>query len=472
MSGFPSPPDNPYLGGAYAPIFEERAWAHDQLEVIGEIPRDLRGVYVRNGPNPRFAPRARHHWFDGDGMLHALSVEDGRVSYRNRWIRTRGFVANDEAGRELWTGLLEPVKDNPKGSPWKDTANTDVLWHRDRLIALWYIAGVPYAIDPRTLETCGVAPFAADQKFRVSAHAKCDRRTGELLFFDYGPRPPWMTYGVVGPDGALKHHVPIELPGPRLPHDMALTENFSILMDLPVFHRPEAMKVGRWIVDYHRELPARFAVLPRYGQTGDVRWFEAEPCYIYHTVNAWEEDGAIVMIGCRNDEPIPPRDAHEGGYSRAWANLRLKARLHEWRFDLETGQTTERSLDDRNGEFPTMDERRLGVKTRYSYHATIPAERTLFFDGLVKYDLQADSAQSFAFGPGRYGSEAPFAPAEGREGEDEGYLLSFVHDTRESRSEAVILDARDIERGPVARVILPGRVPLGFHACWMPAEAF
>jgi carotenoid cleavage dioxygenase-like enzyme len=203
---------NPYLSGVYAPIDTEIT--AENLEVIGEIPKDLNGIYVRNGPNPRFQPKGRYHWFDGDGMLHAVHIKDGTVSYRNRWIRTSALMQENAAGQPLWTGIMEPMTNNPPGVPQKDTANTDVVFHNCQLLALWYLAGKLYKIDPLTLETLGAEDFGGKLRNNVSAHAKVDERTGEMMFFDYSMRPPYMTYGVVSAGGALINYVPIDLPGP------------------------------------------------------------------------------------------------------------------------------------------------------------------------------------------------------------------------------------------------------------------
>jgi carotenoid cleavage dioxygenase-like enzyme len=398
-------------------------------------------------------------------MLHAVSLRDGQVAYRNRWVQTAGLAAENEAGSALYTGLMESAKENPRGV-YKDTSNTDVIFDGKELLSLWYIAGHAHRVNALTLETAGPATFGKAKTAKVSAHAKFDGASGEVLFFDNGPRAPFMSYGVVK-DGALAHYTDIALEGPRLPHDMAFTERHSILMDLPVHFRKGALEERRWIIDYHRDIPARFGVLPRYANGEAVQWFEAEPCYIYHVVNAWDEGDTTVMIACRCDDPIPALDPNDGELARALANLRLKAHLHEWRFDRKTGKTTERPLDDRSTEFPSIDSRRGGRPSRYAYNMAIPDARTLVFDGLVKYDLERGTSQSYAFGDGMFGSEAPFAPRIGGVEEDDGYVLSFVHDARSDRSALWIFDAKEIARGPLCKVPMSQRVPMGFHACWV-----
>jgi carotenoid cleavage dioxygenase len=458
---------NPYLAGLYEPVREERT--DEGLEVVGEIPPELDGVYLRNGPNPRLDPVGRYHWFDGDGMLHAVRFRDGAASYRNRWVRTRGFGAEDGAATALFNGVMENPAANPALGlrlPLKDSANTDLVWFRDRVLALWYLAGEPYALDAATLETIGVDDFAGTRTCQVSAHAKVDEATGELMFFDYGPTPPYMRYGVVAPDGAVSHLVDIDLPGPRLPHDMAITANHSILMDLPLVADPVAAKQGRHKIMFDNTMPARFGVIPRHGAGREVRWFEADPCYVYHSVNAWEEGEEVVLDLCRVTKPAPRGDA-VGSLAKMLSYLRLDAHLYRYRFNLRTGATAESYLDDDNTEFPTMDTRRLGRPTRYAYNMRISAEPTLLFDGIVKYDTTTGATDRHWFGERRWGAEAPFAPRPGGTAEDDGWLVSFVHDEIAGRSEVVILDASDLAAGPVARVLLPARVPIGFHATWV-----
>ncbi|MFK7988030.1 MAG: carotenoid oxygenase family protein [Sandaracinaceae bacterium] len=458
---------SPYLLGPYRPVDRE---IEAELKVLdGAVPHDLAGTYVRNGPNPRHAPRGLHHWFDGDGMLHAARFEDGRIRYRNRYVATAGFEAETTSGEALWTGLMESTKGNPQGAPYKDTGNTDVLGWNGELLTLWYVSGAAHRVEPETLSTLGRHTLGGEGPRRMSAHAKVDPKTDELLFFDYGPRPPFMRFGVAK-EGELVHETAIELPAPRLPHDMAFTENHAVLMDLPVWYRPEALKARKWMVDFHPDQPARFGVLPRRGDGAAIRWFEAEPCYVYHVVNAWEEDGSVVMIGCRCDDPIGTPRPEDGPFAQAMATLRLRAHLYRWRFDLTTGQTHEAPLDDLNAEFPSIAPHVAGQRSRFSYHMCIPTDAsTLLFDGIAKYDLEG-GRQRHTFGDGVYGSEVGFARREGGHEEDDGYLVSFVHDLADDQtSQLWVYDAKDIERGPVCRAEVPQRVPLGFHATFMEA---
>jgi carotenoid cleavage dioxygenase-like enzyme len=462
---------NPYLYGVYAPVHEELD--QGDLEVIGEIPKDLNGVFLRNGPNPRYEAEGRYHWFDGDGMVHGVHLENGTARYRNRWVRTAAFEAESEAGKALWSGVMENPRDNPFGNSHglnlKDSANTDVIFHRGKVLATWYLCGTPYSLDPLSLETIGTEDFLGTLTGDVMAHPKVDERTGELFWFDYGPRPPYMRYGIVGPEGTIEHETAIDLPGPRLPHDMAITDNFAILMDLPLYQDPEAAKQGRHKLIFDRELPSRFGVIPRRGDGSTIRWFDASPCYIYHVVNAFEDGGEVVLDVCRVKRPAPISD-RRSKLAQMLAYLRLDAQYWRYRFDLTTGRTTEGPVDDDNTEFPSIDARLTGQKTRYAYNVHISPEETLMFDGVIRYDTVTGEKDEYRFGPGRWGSEAPFAPRDGSQAEDDGYLVTFVQDEREQRSELMILDAADVAAGPVGRVLLPQRVPLGFHACWIRAD--
>jgi carotenoid cleavage dioxygenase-like enzyme len=463
---------NPYLHGALGPIKFEHT--EDELVVLeGKVPDDLTGVYVRNGANSRFASKGPHHWFDGDGMLHALSFKDGKASYRNRWIRTKHFNMESEAQKVLWPGYAMPRPDpnSPRGSgsdfSIKDGSNTDVVWHNGALLTTFYQTGIPYRVNPVTLETEGQETFNSKLPRQMSAHCKVDDSTGELMFFDYNMEEPYLTYGVVDKNGLLTDYVEVPLPGARLPHDMAITENYSILMDLPLYWNE-----GRHGLHYFKDRPSRFAVIPRHGKQKDIQWFDASACYMYHTVNAYEEDGKIIMDGCRQPDPIMPRQPGDGVVERmksagTWNNVKL----YRWTFNLTTGETTEEQLDDTNVEFPMINaDWVLGKKYRYSYSTLMPTDAMINYSGIFKFNHVTREKEIYEFPAGSCGSETPFAPADNAKNEDDGYLISFLTDNETGNSEAVIFDARKISAGPVCRLKIPERVPVGFHACWVSSD--
>lgn len=462
----------PVLRGGFTPATHECDL--DELEVIGTLPQDLSGAYFRNGPNRMYAAQGRYHWYDGDGMIHAAYFDKGKVRYRNRWIRTQPLQEEMAAGRALWKGLMEAPRPDRPDMPLKNTSNTDVIFHNGKLVTMWYLAGGMYHVDPMTLETIGPADFDGAPGLRASAHSKVDERTGEMLFFDYFKEAPHMTYGVIGRDGRLKHHIPIALPGPRLPHDMAFTEHYAILHDFPLCYDDDALEAGRHKLRFHADWPTRFAVVPRLGTPDQIRWFEAKPNYMLHVANAWEEGDEIVMQGT----PFRlPRDLagniESEKFAKMWSLMYRDFLFYEWRFNLKTGRTTERVVDDVFcTEFPMINGHYQGYKHRYSYHITMVREslRQPRFAGLIKYDLQRGTAQAWSEGRDFFYSEAPFAPADNPQSEDHGYLVSFVWNAREQRSEIQVFDARDFGRGPMAQVILPHRVPPGFHATWVSAQ--
>ncbi|MEM1193412.1 MAG: carotenoid oxygenase family protein [Pseudomonadota bacterium] len=467
-----SPSPHPYLNGAWTPQHEEVT--SDELEVIGEIPADLNGVYIRNTENPLHDAIGVYHPFDGDGMIHAMSFTNGHATYRNRFIRTKGLLAEQEANRSLWAGIAA----NPKHSErpgWgtrgdmKDASSTDVIFHNGEILSTFYMCGEGYRLDPVTLETLGTARYVPPAG--ISAHPKLDPHTGEMLFFNYGKDAPYMQYGVVNARGERTSLVPIELPGPRLPHDMAFTENFSILNDCPLFWDEELLARGIHSAQWHGKLPTRFAIIPRHGSANDIRWFEAAPTYVLHWMNAWEEGNEIILDGYFQDDPDPsPLDIPgvDPRFGKLLANIdehSFKPKLHRWRFNLDTGKTTEERLDDRILEFGTFNPDYTGRRSRYLYSTTTKPGWFLF-NGLVKHDLETGDSEPLMFGDNRFGSEAPFAPRPGAVAEDEGYLISFITDLDTDQSECVIIDAQQVSSGPVARIILPHRISSGTHAAW------
>jgi carotenoid cleavage dioxygenase len=278
-----------------------------------------------------------------------------------------------------------------------------------------------------------------------------------------------MHYGVVDRLNRLTHMIPIPLPGPRLPHDMAFTANYSILNDFPLFWEPELLKKNIHVVRFHRDMPSRFAIVPRYGKASDVRWFEAAPTFVLHWLNAYEDGDEIVLDGYFEDDPEPkPHPDAPPGYERMMAYLDqslIKPRLHRWRFNLRTGKTVEQRLDNRDLEFGMFNQKYAGRKYRYAYSA-IPKPGWFMFTGLVKHDLDKGTSVSVSLGPDRYGSESPFVPRIGAKDEDDGYLITFVTDMKANRSECVLIDAKKFEQGPVCRIFLPHRISCGTHSTW------
>lgn len=475
LSTLPEDDDHPYRTGPWRPQSSE--WVADDLEVVeGEIPADLDGVYLRNTENPVHPSMKNYHPFDGDGMIHVVGFRDGKAFYRNRFIRTDGFLAEQEAGQALWAGLAEPPRIALREDGWgartrmKDASSTDVVVHRGTALTSFYQCGDLYRVDPFSAQTRGKEDFNGGfpGQWGVSAHPKIDDRTGEMLFFNYSKDAPYMHYGVVDEKNDLAHYVDIPLPGPRLPHDMAFTENYAILNDFPLFWDPEALKKDAHIARWHRDMPSRFAVIPRRGQTSDIRWFEAESTYVLHFVNAYEEGDEIVLDGFFQGDPEPADNGMGDKWQRAFRFLaldRMQSRLHRWRLNLVTGAVREEQLSDSITEFGMMNGSYTGGAYRYAYAATGKPSWFLF-DGLVKHDLHTGGEERISFGDGVYGSETAMAPRVGATAEDDGYLITLLTDMNADASYALVLDAARVGDGPVCKLKLPERISSGTHSTW------
>ncbi|MEO5874962.1 MAG: carotenoid oxygenase family protein [Streptosporangiaceae bacterium] len=470
LSTLPADDDHPYRTGPWRPQATE--WRADDLEVIGEIPADLDGIYLRNTENPVHPALERYHPFDGDGMVHVVGFRDGRAFYRNRFVQTEGLLAEREAGHALWAGIAEKPRQSLREDGWgargrmKDASSTDVVVHAGVALTSFYQCGDLYRLDPLTLETFGKSPWVPGPG--VSAHTKSDAHTGELLFFNYGTDAPYLHYGVVDAADKLVHYTEVPLPGPRLPHDMAYTENYAILNDCPLFWEPDLLAKGAYAARFHPELTTRLGVIPRRGGPDQIKWFDAAPTYVLHWVNAYEDGDEIVLDGFFQGSP-EPRDTGDGGfYQRMFRFLaldRMQSRLHRWRLNMVTGTCREEQLTDTVTEFGVLNDSFGGRRHRYAYAAT-GVEGWFLFDGFVKHDLLTGGEERYRLPGGVFGSEPAMAPRVGATGEDDGYLVTLTTDMNDDRSECLIFDAARVTDGPLARIRLPERISSGTHATW------
>jgi carotenoid cleavage dioxygenase len=434
---------------------------HD-LVVEGEIPRELHGTLYRNGPNPQFAPRGKYHWFDGDGMIHAFAISDGKVHYRNRWVRTQRFQMEREAGEALWGGLADWTNSDPRvEGVFPNAANTNIMMHGGKLLALWE-AGPPHELDPRTLETVGPYDFNGQLLGPMTAHPKIDPETGELLFFGYSPFPPYLRYYVADAAGKITRREEIDVPTPTMMHDFITTREHVIFMVFPATFRFENFASGQPI-RWEPELGTKIGVMPRNGGSADVRWFETDPCYVFHPMNAYTEDEKIIADVCRF-ERLPLFDGADQSDVTAGGH----AMLTRWTLDLRSGGMKEQRLDERPAEFPRLDERYTGLPYRHGYaggrHGK-PSDGG-FTNAVFHYDHKTGKQGVHDFGSTSFTSEPVFVPRTPHSPEGEGFLLAVVYHQEGNRSEMVILDAENIEGQPLATVKLPHRVPYGFHGNW------
>ncbi|HEY6421995.1 MAG TPA: carotenoid oxygenase family protein [Pseudonocardiaceae bacterium] len=481
-----------YLDGNYAPIRQEHTVT--ELAVTGVIPEWLDGRYLRNGPNPiaEIDPLA-YHWFMGDGMVHGVRLRDGRAQwYRNRWVRTPAVAKalGEPAPRRRHRAGLEVLG-----------ANTNVLAHAGRTLALVEGGVASYELTDE-LDTVGPCDFDGSLSGGYTAHPKCDPDTGELHAVSYFfGRGNTVQYSVIGVDGRVRRTVDITVTGSPMMHDFSLTQNHVVFYDLPVTFDPDhgagiavpralraparlvlsaligrvrvpdpvtamvgrrlARRLGRTAnVPYSWDpaYPARLGVLPRAGTADDIRWFEIEPCYVFHPLNAYEEGGTIVLDVVRHPRMFDTglRRPDEGPTT-----------LDRWTVDLADGEVRETRLDDRPQEYPRIDERRLGRPHRYGYAMqAAPGTGTIALDCVLKHDLHHGRTTTSRLGQHKHPSEFVFVPRGADAAEDDGVLMGFVYDMTTDRSDLTILDAATLDT--IAAVHLPDRVPYGFHGNWAP----
>ncbi|WP_433145314.1 carotenoid oxygenase family protein [Actinomadura nitritigenes] len=450
-----------YLRGRFAPVPEEHSAT--ALTVRGSLPQDLDGRYLRNGPNP-LPGQDKGHWFTGPGMLHGIRLRGGRAEwYRNRWIRTRELDGHPFVRADGSVDLA--------ATP----ANTHVVRHAGIVLALCEV-GLPYWVTP-SLETVGPYDFNGQLTTAMTAHPKQDPATGELHLFGVGFAPPYLTYHRVTADGRLLDSRPIEVPGPTMMHDFAVTEHHVVWMDLPVVFDPVLAGRGGMPYRWDERYGARLGIMSRAPGSTGVRWFDVDPCYVFHVGNAYEDArGRVVLDAVRYDHdgfdaawtgiggPAGPggtgMPAGAGGPVAALesSGSRAPSVLHRWTLDPATGAVTESPLDDRAAEFPTHNETLTGRPNRYLY--------TVSGDGITKHDLAGATSHVHETPGGRHAGEAVFVPAADGAAEDEGWLLSLVADDDGAAGELLVLDATELSVQAV--VELPRPVPAGFHGSWLP----
>ncbi|KAE9590460.1 Carotenoid 9,10(9',10')-cleavage dioxygenase 1 [Lupinus albus] len=432
-------------------------------------------------------------------MIHGLRIKDGKATYVSRFVRTSRLQQEEYFGGAKFMkigdlkgffGLLMvninmlrnklKVLDESYG---RGTANTALIYHHGNLLAL-HEGDKPYAIkvfEDGDLQTLGMIDYDKRLAHPFTAHPKVDPLTGEMFTFGYSQTPPYVTYRVISEDGYMHDPVPITISDPIMMHDFAITENYAIFMDLPLYFRPKEMvKENKLIFSFDSTKKARFGVLPRYAKDEQhIRWFELPNCFIFHNANAWEEEDEVVLITCRIENP--DLDMVNGAVKEKLDSFTNE--LYEMRFHMKTGQASQQKLSAPAVDFPRVNESYTGRKQRYVYGTILGSIARV--TGIVKFDLHAQPEPEktklvvggnvqgiYDLGPGRFGSEAiyvPRVPTTTSE-EDDGYLIFFVHDENTKKSYVHVVDAKTMSADPVAVVELPHRVPYGFHAFFVTEE--
>jgi carotenoid cleavage dioxygenase-like enzyme len=453
---------NPYLAGNFAPLRSEDDF---DLKVVGEIPKGLRGTLYRTGPNPQFEPRdPNYHWFTGDGMIHAFAVEDGKVTYRNRYVRTPKFELEREHGRSLFAGF-NPMASDPIAMG-KDggVANTNIVSHAGRLLALEE-GHMPFEMEPKTLNSLG---YVEAYRGRVTAHPKLDPKTGEMVWFGYSvgetPLNATLSYGVTDRTGNVVRRTDFEAPYSAMLHDFMVTENYVLFPVMPLTGSLERAMKGLPAYAWEPEKAAYVGVMRRDADVSTIRWFNTSACYVFHPMNAYEVDGKIVADVFRYDSAplFPLADGSRGAKSAA--------RLARWTFDLSGASDAihEESLDDLDGEFPRFDERLAGSAYRHGWFAgDTTRSGSVKLNAIAHIDLKTGQRSVYELTGGDLTSEPVFTPSSETAAEGEGWLTAVIWRAAENRSDFAVFDAQNVAAGPIALAEVPRRVPFGFHGNWV-----
>jgi len=452
---------NPYLAGNYAPVLDE---IDVELAVTGQIPRELAGALYRNGPNPQFAPRGEYHWFGGDGMIHGFFVEDGKARYRNRWVRTPKWRSENAAGHALFGTFGNPLTTDPSvlGQD-SGVANTNIVWHAGRLMALEE-AHMPTVLDPVSLETRG---YAEGYRGNVTAHPKIDPETGEMVWFAYSsgemPLDATVSYGVTNATGEVVRRDDFEAPYCSMVHDFLVTRRHALFPILPLTGSLERAMRGGAPFAWEPDKGAFIGVMAREAGVETIRWFETEPCYVFHPMNAWEE-GSKIFADVMEYPAAPLFPLADGTRTP-----NQPAKLVRWTFDLaDTSNAVKRQpLDDMAGEFPRFDERRAGLAYRHGWFAANsgrPGE--LKFDAIAHVDTVTGKRSVYALPAGDAVGEPVFVPRSADAPEGDGWVLAVIYRGEADASDLAVFNATDIAAGPIATARAPRRVPFGFHGNW------
>jgi carotenoid cleavage dioxygenase-like enzyme len=427
-----------WLKGNFSPVTTEVT--DTELEVIGQIPTDLKGRYLRNGPSPLNGHT--DDWFIGDGMIHGVELGDGKVNwYKNRFVQTP--LLNKKSGDFLgdsMTGLDHSL------------ANTHIVGHAGKILALEELH-LPFELSSE-LETIGAYDFGGKLKTGMTAHPKICGKTGEMMFFAYGLLPPYITYQRVSADGELLQTEEIEVKGSTMAHDFNITENYVIFMDLPVVYDLSKGGDGGLPLEWSEEYGARLGVMPRTGTNADVVWYDIDPCYVFHPLNAYEEGDKIIIDTCRMEHFLK-RNAPK-----------VPSLLTRWTIDQTKGSVDQKILSDVCVEFPRVPDSLIGQKHRFGYMVEFDAELP-YGIAIIKHDFETNHQTHVPLAANYGCSEPVFVAKENGVKEDDGYLMYYVYDMDQNKSEFVIRDAANIEADPLARVMLPVRVPYGFHGSWI-----
>ena len=457
--------------GGYESLTEEYDYWIDDIE--GEIPPELAGTLFRNGAGLLDINKQRlHHPFDGDGMISRITFTNGRAHFRNRFVQTAGYLAEQKAGKILYRGVFGTQK--PGG--WlanifdlkiKNIANTNVIYWGKKLLALWE-AAEPYSLNPQTLETLGNEYFngVLSKGEAFSAHPRIDPN-GTLVNFAIKPGlSTTITIFELNTNGEITSKQNHSVPGFCFIHDFVITENYCMFFQNPVDFNPIPFALGissaAQCIKFQKNQPTRIIIIPRKTQTKNVKVLETQAGFIFHHVNAFEVGNEIIIdsICYESLTEVEPNS----DYRKTDFDTNSPPQLWRFNLNLSENKVQNQLIDPRPTEFPTIHPNYVGKSYRYLYSAaahqsTVNAPLQAIF----KVDLESGRKQLWSAAPRGFIGEPIFIPRPNSQTEDDGWLIALVYDAEHHRSDVVILDAQNLQKGAIAKLHLKHHIPYGLH---------
>ncbi|ETS75497.1 hypothetical protein PFICI_12441 [Pestalotiopsis fici W106-1] len=473
------------LAGSGSPCRIEGELA--DLVVLGEIPPEINGTFYRVMCDPFVPPDPNNVPIDGDGNVSAFRIHNGRVDMRLKYIETERYKLERRANKALFGLYRNPFTHHPCVRAAVDsTANTNLVYWANRLLALKEV-GLPYEIDPDTLETLSYDPFGDQIKAKTfTAHPKVDPFSDELVVFGYeakGLATKDIVIYALDKDGKKHDEQWIQSPWCAFIHDCVITPNWLVLVLWPFEANMARLKAGKqhWAWDY--KLPATFIVVPRRKSTplpsgwkqGESRVYSWKNCMPIHTAGAWEgEDGKVYLESSRvHDNAFPFFPPDDGRMPAPDA----KADFVRWELDLNqpTGSTVPDPtvILDVPSEFPRIDERFMTGKYRYLFlnvfmPETSDGKKNIFhgLNGLAMHDHETNKTRYYYAGDDSLVQEPIFIPRGPNAPEGDGWVMAMVERRAANRNDLVLLDTKEFEK-PVAFAQLPMHVKAQIHGNWV-----
>ena len=448
----------------------EQESTNDELEISGELPLWLNGSLLRTGPAKfEIGAQRMRHWFDGLAMLHRFTIEDGQVSYGNRFLHSRSYRAAEEQGRMVYGEFAtDPCRSLFKRlqtlfSPGKvlpDNANVNVSRLGERFIAMTETP-LPVQFDPHTLQTADVHPYTAPGQL-TTAHPHMDRASGGMLNYaaKLGPRSSYRFFAVDPTSTSPRAISSLPVKEPAYMHSFGLTERWFVLGEFPFVVNPLALALsGRPYIENYRwkpELGTRFTLIDRLSGKATAR-FETDACFAFHHVNAYEEGEEVVVDLCAFEDASIIEDLY---LDRLRAGKPVSsAHLTRFRLRLTDRSVHRERLAEDDLELPRINYGRCNERP-YRYVWANSDGPDGWLQRIVKIDTTDGSSLSWSE-PNCYPGEPVFVSRPEAQREDEGVLLSVVLDAASERSFLLVLDAGDLSE--LARAEVPHHIPFGFH---------